>query len=462
MPSDKQTAPTAQPVLPVRFRTEMRRLVIPFMAHQMLTNGFILLDMVMVGALGETEVASLAAASQFSALVGILMAATFGAGAFITQFHARGETINVHRVLGVMLTIAVCVAGTVAVLVFFARDWLVTFFVTDSGAIAAASGYMSVIGIAYVANAVKDSYANALAAVGRMRLVVAVGVLGLGLNTLLNYGLIFGNFGLPRLELMGAAIATSLSTVTACLLLLTVVYTCRYVVNASPRTMFSYTRRFAGRILAVIYPLLLHEGVYAVGNILYAVAFGHLGVAALAAYQLVRTINNQFLLGVAGFSYAARVMVGRRLSQEDPGEARVYAHKSVKVAAVCGVGLSAAAVVLNPVLVGLFAGLSEEARQLLSTMLYIHGALLLVFFMNHILIVGIFRAGGDNMFSFRLVGLTVWCVGLPLVYLGVFVLHWHPAAVFALFTVEEIVKAVWGFARLRSGKWANNLTRDMH
>ena len=59
---------------------------------------------------------------------------------------------------------------------------------------------------------------NLLTAVGRAWVPLAVGVSGVALNALLNYGLIFGNFGLPRMEIEGAAIAT-LVTYSAMLLL---------------------------------------------------------------------------------------------------------------------------------------------------------------------------------------------------------------------------------------------------
>ena len=58
--------------------------------------------------------------------------------------------------------------------------------------------------------------------------------------------------------------------------------------------------------------------------------------------------------------------------------------------------------------------------------------------------------------------LSPWCVGIPMAALGVMVLHWPVYLVMALVSLEEVVKACFGIWRLLSGKWLNNLVRDIH
>lgn len=446
---------------PDSFSRQARGLVLPFVLHALLSNSFILLDTVMVASLGQSAVAAMAAAGQFSFILGMLMAATWGSATFITQFHGRGDTAGVHRALGVMLLLAVSLSTVMAVLVFLFKEQIVLFFITDPATVSAAVQYLSIIVIAYVINAVKDSYANALGAIGKIKVVLLLGVVGLVTNTGLNLLLIFGLAGFPRLELQGAAIATVISSALTCLVLIGFIYIRRYWVNASVRQMFSFRKAFVGRMLRVCFPLLLHEGVWASGSLIYAMAFGHLGVAALAAYQLVRTLNNYFLIGVSGFSYAARVLVGKNLSNEDPAQAIDYAKRFTRIAVVVGLIATAVLLLANPVVVSLFPELEESASRYLRHMLYIHAAMVLIFFLNHIWITGIMRAGGDNLFSFRLVAVTTWGIGVPLVLLGTFVFNWPVEVIFLLFTTEELTKAIWGFFRIRSGRWANNLTKDM-
>jgi Na+-driven multidrug efflux pump len=80
---------------------------------------------------------------------------------------------------------------------------------------------------------------------------------------------------------------------------------------------------------------------------------------------------------------------------------------------------------------------------------------------NMVLIVGIMRSGGDTRFAFALDVGTVWLVGVPLAFIGAFVLYWPVYYVYLLIMVEEIVKWVIGVARYFSKAWINDLVRTL-
>ncbi|MFA9560292.1 MATE family efflux transporter [Evansella sp. AB-rgal1] len=445
----------------MEFRREVRILVIPFVIHMLLSNSFSFVDLIMITRLGEVAVASVAAAGQFSFILGMLLSATYGITAFITQFFGKNDMKNVHRSLGIMLTTSIVLSSIVSIVVFLFKTQLLSIFLHDETALLLGVQYLSIIVFVYVLNAMKDSYGNALGAIGKVKINVIIGFIGLGTNTLLNYLLIYGNFGFPELGIQGAAYATLYSTILSTTLLLGFIYGRKYHVNASIKSLFSFNKKFMKKVYIVTIPLIFHEGIWSIGNMLYAVAFGYMGVTALATYQLARSFNNYFMMGIFGFSYAAKVMIGKRLSLEDPSEAILNARKFTKLSVYSAITVSVLIILLNPVIVSLFTNLSSEVQQTFRNVLYIQGFVLTMYFLNNIWIVGVFRSGGDNIYSMKLVLFTTWGIALPLVFLGAFVFHWPIEVVYLMFALEEVSKACIGFFRYRSNKWANNLVRDI-
>ncbi len=445
----------------MEFKKEVRLLVIPFVLHMLISNSFSFIDTLMIAGLGEVAVASVAAAGQFSFVLGMVLSATYGMSAFITQFYGTNNLPNVHRTMGLMLLTSFAFSLIASVVVFLLRDRLLQIFVSDEQAMIYGSQYLSVIVFVYILNAIKDTYGHSLGAIGKIKVNVIIGCIGMAINTLFNYLLIYGNAGFPRLEVKGAAIATLLSTVISTVVLLLFIYVRKFHVHATFKEMFSFNMTFVKRIYKTIFPLVLHEGIWSVGNLLYAVAFGYMGVMALAIFQLARTFNNYFMMGIFGFSYAAKVVIGKKLSSEDPSEAIADARRFTRLAMYSAVIVSVLIILLNPLIVNLFTNVSEEAQTTFRHVLYIQGIVLSMYFLNNIWIVGVFRSGGDNVYSMKLVLYTTWFIALPLVFLGAYVFHWSIETVYLMFALEEVTKAFFGYFRYRSNKWAKNLVRGL-
>ena len=76
---------------------------------------------------------------------------------------------------------------------------------------------------------------------------------------------------------------------------------------------------------------------------------------------------------------------------------------------------------------------------------------------NYVNIVGTLRGGGDTTFCLFLDVGAVWLIGVPLVYLTGLKWGMPIIVVMICLNAEEIVKSVFGFWRLRSNKWINDL-----
>ena len=133
----------------------------------------------------------------------------------------------------------------------------------------------------------------------------------------------------------------------------------KYYVHSTLKELTRFDWSFIKVIYSRTLPLLFHEASWSIGNVIYAMAFGVIGVYALASFELVRMIVNFFMLGVYGFSYSARVMIGKKLSQNNKEMAIDYSRKFTKITAYSAIVMSLLLLLLNPVIVHLFPNVSE-------------------------------------------------------------------------------------------------------
>ena len=78
--------------------------------------------------------------------------------------------------------------------------------------------------------------------------------------------------------------------------------------------------------------------------------------------------------------------------------------------------------------------------------------------LNMIIINGILRAGGDNLFCLRMDLISMWMVGVPLTAFAAFVLGWDYQYVYMMIMTEELVKFALCFQRYLKRYWISNLT----
>jgi Na+-driven multidrug efflux pump len=78
-----------------------------------------------------------------------------------------------------------------------------------------------------------------------------------------------------------------------------------------------------------------------------------------------------------------------------------------------------------------------------------------------VIVVGVLRSGGDTLFSFFLDGVVIWVVGVPMAFLGAFVLDLPVYGVYFMIMSEEILKFIIGLWRYFSRRWIHDLAQTV-
>jgi Na+-driven multidrug efflux pump len=185
------------------------------------------------------------------------------------------------------------------------------------------------------------------------------------------------------------------------------------------------------------------------------------GVQATTTAQIMEVMSNLFFSVLMGLGNACGTMIGNRIGAQEEAIARVYAKRSVLLGVFAGLVVGAI-LALSAGLFLSFFDVSPEIHAACRAAAYVYGGTMFLRSINMIVVVGVCRSSGDTVFAALIDVLTPWCIGIPMAALGVMVLHWPIYLVILLVTLEEWVKAGLGIWRLMSGKWLNNLVRDLH
>ena len=436
------------------------RTAFPIAMQFFLASAVNLIDVVMIGSLGDAAVAASGGANQIFFLLNLMLfGINSGASVFLSQFWGTRDLRNVRRTMGMMYLL-----GSVAVTLFtlgavLVPQFLVGFYVHEEPALSLGASYLRIVGISYPVTALSMILSMVCRCTGDVSLPTRASVLSIGLNVGGNALLIFGLCGFPALGLDGAAIATAIARTAECLFLVIAIYRRKLPGAASLRELFAFDRNFVTKYIKTAWPVLLNEILWSSGISLYSVAYGMLGTAALAAVQISNTAIQLVTVFTRGLSNACGIYIGRTVGAGDREKAIDYGYRFSILLPATGMVTCLVMIVVHPLILMLYQ-VTPETLALAKTLLILQSLQMILKSDSMVLVVGIFRAAGDTLFACLLDTGSVWLVGVPMAFLGV-KLGLPLWGLSMLIFLDDIAKVTVGFVHLFKEKWVKNVTAQV-
>lgn len=440
-----------------KFFKALLRLAVPIVLQNLVLSSLNLVDTIIIGGLGERAIASVGLANQYFFLLNLLLfGITSGSSIFTAQYWGNKDIKNIKRVLGVCI-----ITGGLAALIFtigglLIPEQILSIFSKDKDVIILGGQYLRIIAFSYVITSISFAYSFTLRSTGQVKIPMFVSITTLGINTLLNYALVYGYFGLPKIGVKGSAIATLIARIVEMILILSVVYKTKNVIAGSIKELLDLSAEFIKNFFKVTIPVIMNESIWALGVTLYSVVYARMGTEVIASTNISSTIERITWVIFMGLGNACAVMIGNKIGEGDEKEAFIYAKRFI----ILGPSLA----ILGGILVYFNSHFILSAYKV-SPIVYNYAAKNLMVFsvflwvkvFNFTAIVGILRSGGDTKFCLFLDTSGVWLIGVPLAFLGGLVWHLPVYWVYTLVFMEEIYKLILGLPRILSKKWINNL-----
>lgn len=432
-------------------------IALPVTLQNMIATGLGFVDVFMIGMLGDVSITAVGICNQYFFIYMItIFGISSGAQIYLAQYWGDQNLKDFHRAMGVSVLPSIVTMLIFFLPAFFTPSLVMSFFSKDPEVIKQGADYLRIASFAYPFHVYLQLYATSFRSCQKASIPMIITAVSLLMNTALNYLLILGNYGFPRLEVEGAAIATVVSTAFGALVVLGILKWMKTPVKASLKEHFDFDFSFFKKIVKSSTPIAMNEMMWALGTALIGLSFSRYSTSAYAAYQIFNIIFSMaFTFGI-GLAISDSILIGNMLGEGRLEEATMLERKYTKltfaVSIVCGIGIY----LLADLLVGIFTVgdyVSYNAKMMIRV-----GALFIPLkFYTLLHLVGTLRAGGDSLMGVIIDVGTLFLVGVPMAFLS---LHYMELSLYlALATVysEEIFKTVLSFLRVKQRKWVRNL-----
>ena len=443
------------------FLSTMITLAIPITIQNFITSSLSLVDNLMIGKLGETAIASVGLANQYFFVFTLcIMGINAGANIFMSQFWGKKDINNIKKILGIDITV-----GFVATLIFGLASILIpkeimSILSKDSEVIALGASYMRIVGISTVFINLTQAYSSALRSTGEAKAPMYASLIGVLTNAFLNWVFIFGNLGVKPLGVAGAAIATTIARVIELAYVLYVVYGKKNIVASTLKELLSFDVEYLKIYFRVSTSAILNELVWSLGMTAYSISYSFVGTNAVAAMQIATTLNNMFMVICIGLGVASAIMVGNKIGADEEEIAIDYSKKIGVIAPIMGAIIGVIIFAVAPLVVMPF-DVKKETFDATVTVLRIMAIFAPLKSFTVVMIIGVFRGGGDTVFTTILQSCTMWLFAVPLAFIGAIVFKMSVEQIYFLICLEEVLKIFFVFGRMKSGKWLRNVVNDI-
>ncbi len=441
-----------------KFYKTMLKLSVPIILQNLILTSLNLVDNIIIGGVSETAIAAVGLANQYFFILNlVLFGIVSGSSIFTAQFWGNKDIKNIKRVLGISVITGVCAAFIFMLGGLLFPRQILGLFSNDPKVITIGANYLRIIVFSYVITSITFAYSFALRSTGQVHIPLFVSIVALGINTFLNYALIYGMFCFPKLGIPGSAIGTLIARIIEVSLLLTLVYKNKLPVAASFKELFDLPIEFVKKFFKITIPVILNETMWALGVSLYALVYAQMGTDVIASTTISTTVERIIWVIFMGIGNACAIMIGHKIGEGDKEEIFVYAKRFIILSPLFAIFMGVVVYFISPLFLMPYH-ISPTVHNYARKNLIVFSCFLWLRAFNFTAIIGIFRSGGDTKFSLLIDTGGVWLIGVPMAFVCGLVLHLPVYYVYALVSFEEVFKVAFGLPRILSKKWINNLT----
>ncbi|MCI8550641.1 MAG: MATE family efflux transporter [Lachnospiraceae bacterium] len=419
-----------------------------------------LADNMMLGAYSETSLAGVAAVNQIQFVFQqMLLALGDGAVMFCSQYWGRKQTEPMRKIAATAMRTGLLVAVILFLLVSFFPYQAVGLFTTDGPIIEEGVRYIRLIRFTYLFFAVTQLLLASLRSVEVVRIAFYLSVMTFFVNCGINYVLIYGKFGAPKLGVAGAAIGTLAARILECGILIFYVARKEKRLCLKLRGYFQFDRVLSKDYFKVTAPVFFVQSLWGLNTALQTVILGHMTAAAIAANSVASTLFLMVKSMAVGAASTASVLIGKTVGAGDMGQVKLYAVRLQKMFLAIGVVSGIILFFLRIPVLSLY-DLSPVTKDMANTFLIILSVVCVGMSYQMPTNNGIIRGGGHAGFVVKLDLISIWGIVLPVSFFMAFVVKASPVVVVCCLNADQIFKCIPAFMEVNFGKWVRKLTRD--
>lgn len=443
-------------------------IAVPIMIQNGLTNFVSLLDNIMLGQIGTNEMSGVAIVNQLILVFNVcIFGGMSGVGIFTAQYYGSGDQEGVRHTFRLKVMVAVLLVGIWFVVFGFFGDELIQMFLKGEAAgddakltFEYAKDYLHIMMVGLIPFCFTQIYGGTQRETGETVLPMKAGMAAVVVNLVLDYGLIFGKFGLPQMGVFGAAIATVIARMIEALIV--VVWTHRNVeknpfIEGVYRSLY-VPKAMVKEVLKKGTPLLLNETLWSGGMAILVQCYSIRGLAVVAGINIATTVSNVFSIVYIAMGSAIAIIVGQLLGAGKMEEAVDTDRKLIFFSVASCLGIALVMAVIAPFFPQIYKT-TAEVKWIAKCIIWVMAFCMPMYAFMHATYFTL-RSGGKTIITFLFDSFYIWVVDIPVALLLTRLTDWNVVLVYFLVQMMETVKCVIGYLLVKKGVWLNNMTKN--
>lgn len=435
-------------------------IALPIAVQNLITFAVSMIDTMMLGSLGEVELSAAAIGNNlFFVLMVLLFGLAGGSNILISQYWGKGEVNAIHKILSIMYRGCLIIAAIFIGIAMILPEFFMKIYTSDIRVIEAGVTYLRIVSIGYIFYAITNCTIMMLRSVKTVRISLVVYISSLIVNALFNYILIFGKFGMPRLGVMGAAIATVIARIAEFIIVIIFMIVFEEKINLRIKHLVKIDKLMLKDFISNCTPVLFNEFLWSTGSTMISIIIGRLGTETVAANSISNVVFQFVTVFIFGLSNATSVIIGNTIGEGRNEKAKEYANTVGVLSLIMGIMAAMVIGIIRPIVVD-FYNVSESTKNIAMNIMSAMSIIVIFQSYGITLMMGVLRGGGDAKFVLINDIVFLWLVAIPCGFLAAFIFNWPIAVVFFILKSDEIIKSIIAVIRVLSGKWVRNVTRD--
>lgn len=450
------------------FYVHAMTLALPMIIQNLITNFVSLLDNIMVGQVGTMQMSGVSIVNQFLFIFNItVFGAVSGAGIFGTQFFGKGDHEgHKHTMRFRLVMVSILIIVFMVVLRTF-DEALIGLFLSknDSREVIKATlsygrDYLRIIIFSLIPFGIGQAYSSVVMECGETKIPMMGSLSAIGINLVLDYGLIFGKLGMPCLGVAGAAIATVVAKCIEALVVIIWAHTHKdknkYIVGLY--SSLHVPKALAKEILITGFPLIINEFLWSLGIGVIAQSYSVRGIEVVAARNISSTLINLCNVIFVQMGHCLGILVGMKLGEGDMEGAKDTNNKMIMLSLMLTLIILVITIPLGLIFPGIY-NTEDSVKDLASFFIIISAIAMPIYSYTNTAYFAL-RSGGRTGITFLFDFGFSWIVMIPLAFILTHFTMLDIHIVYIIVTWSEFFKAVIGYFMVRSEIWVQNIVND--
>ena len=436
-------------------------ILIPIFLQGMVTVLLNFVDVFMLAKLGE---ASLAAASinfqVFFVYLMVVFSVSSGVAVFVAQSHGAKEPNKIHSYHALGLQLGFLISVIFIVVLSSMPEKILGLYTDDAQVLAKALEFLQVTLPIYAFYFITNVYFQVLRSVTKVKLPLVASVLALSLNTVLNYGMIFGKLGFEEYGFIGAAYATLISRTLELLITIILTYKERNQAALPMKKLFVLNESIylVPKFISVSRHILSSTILWVLGTNVYMIMYAQKGVESFAALNIALSFEKVGLVLISSLGQTAGIIIGKMLGENEFAKAKDVSKVFLITSIVFSLIISLFIIVSGSIFVSHY-GFEQSTMEFVQSILISICIIMLFKSINIVTNMGVLRSGGDTKFIMYSDFFGVWLIGVPIAIFLVKYTTLSLPIIIIIVGLEELVKNILCLSRMRTDKWLVNVVK---